>query len=79
MRFNNQLANICHIQAQYMFIHDALDEFIMYGQTEIVATDIRKMIDELNLQNDPCSAATGFEHQFQVFIQCLASSTEFLC
>ena len=65
---------ICHTQTQYIFIHDALSEFIMYGQTEIAATDIRKVINELNLQHDPCSASTGFEHQFQV---CILS--ELLC
>ena len=49
-----------------MFIHDALNEYILCGQTEIVANDIRKVIDELSVQHDPCSAASGFEHQFQV-------------
>ena len=51
-----------------MFIHDALKEYIQCGETEIAATDIRKVIEELSTQHDPCSAATGFEHQFQVAI-----------
>ena len=51
-----------------MFIHDALNEFILYGQTEIPAADLRKVIGQLNLQHDPCSAVTEFEHQFQVRI-----------
>ena len=38
----------------------------MCGQTEIIASDIRKVIEDLSEQHDPCSAATGFEHQFQV-------------
>ena len=38
----------------------------MYGQTEIAATDIKKIISQLSSQHDPCSASTGFEHQFQV-------------
>ena len=59
---------VCHIQTQYIFIHDALSEFITYGLTEIAATDIRKVINQLNLQHDPCSASTGFEQQFQVCI-----------
>ena len=49
-----------------MFIHDALKEYILCGQTEIAANDIRKVIEDLSEQQDPCSAATGFEHQFQV-------------
>ena len=54
------------IQAQYIFIHDALKEVILCGQTEILAADMRMVINQLNMQNDPCSASTGFEHQFQV-------------
>ena len=49
-----------------MFIHDALKEYILCGQTEIIAGDIRNVIDNLSVQHDPCSAASGFEHQFQV-------------
>ena len=51
-----------------MFIHDALKEYIICGQTEISAADIRKVIEELSEQHDPCSASTGFEHQFQVHV-----------
>ena len=54
------------IQAQYIFIHDALKEVILCGQTEIPAADMRMIINQLNMQSDPCSASTGFEHQFQV-------------
>ena len=49
-----------------MFIHDALKEYIQCGETEIAATDIRRVIGKLSTQHDPRSAATGFEHQFQV-------------
>ena len=56
-----------------MFIHDALKEYIICGQTEISAADIRKVIEELSVQHDPCSASTGFEHQFQVVEQSLSS------
>ena len=57
---------IISTQAQYIFIHDALNEFIMYGETEIAAADMWTIINQLHLQNDPCSASTEFEHQFQV-------------
>ena len=59
-------AAIIYFQAQYIFIHDTLKEYILCGQTEIAANDIRKVIEDLSEQHDPCSAATGFEHQFQV-------------
>ena len=38
----------------------------MCGQTEISAAEVRKVMGELSMQHDPCSAATGYEHQFQV-------------
>ena len=69
--FPLQIIHACNyilfvLQAQYIFIHDALREFILCGQTEIPAADIRNIIGKLNMQKDPCSASSGFDHQFQV-------------
>ena len=63
----HELCILSVTQAQYIFIHDALREFILCGQTEIPAADIRSIIGKLNMQKDPCSASSGFDHQFQVY------------
>ena len=49
-----------------MFIHDALKELIMCGQTEIAATNLRTAIDYLSTQIEG-KEMSGFEHQFQVW------------
>ena len=40
---------------------------VLHGLTEIIANNnYKKVIEDLSEQYDPCSAATEFEHQFQV-------------
>ena len=52
-------------QVQYNFIHDALDELITCGETEMAATDLRIRINKL-YRSTGASGMTGFQQQFQV-------------
>ena len=52
-------------QTQYVYIHDALDEFITCGETEIAAANMRIMIGKLR-RLAPGSKAPGFQTQFEV-------------
>ena len=57
---------MCNIpQAQYIFIHDALEELITCGETSIQAQELRTALNLLHKVN-PNTATTGFEEQFQV-------------
>ena len=46
-----------------MFIHDALKELIMCGETEIIAPNLGIVINRLSKAKDGTS---GFDQQFQV-------------
>ena len=46
-----------------MFIHDALKELIMCGETEILAPNLGIVINKLSRTKD---GVAGFEKQFQV-------------
>jgi hypothetical protein len=59
-------------QAQYIFIHTALDELNTCGDTEIAAANIRIAIGRLSRRVQP-GGVTGFSAQFQV------SSTVCIC
>ena len=48
-----------------MFIHDALCELIICGDTEIAAPNLRIAINHLHKQAEG-KVVSGFEHQFQV-------------
>ena len=50
-----------------MFVHDALKELIMCGETEIPAPDLESIINKLSETND---GTTEFDKQFQVYIAC---------
>ena len=54
------------MQAQYVFIHDALSELVQCGETEVLAANLRISINQLksNVADDPNT--TGFQNQFQV-------------
>ena len=56
----------CYFQGQYAFIHDALNELIMCGETEIAATNLKTTINHLSTRIEG-KEITGFEHQFQVW------------
>ena len=52
------------LQDQYVFIHDALDELITCGETDIQINNLKKKIELLNKFETPNT--TGFQAQFQV-------------
>ena len=58
-----------------MFIHDALCELIVCGDTEIAAPSLRMTINHLHKQAEG-KMVSGFEHQFQVRLE-LQDSTSF--
>ena len=49
-----------------MFIHDSLSELVVCGETDIVAADIRVVIDEMMRQVAGDTETTGFQKEFQV-------------
>ena len=49
------------MQSQYIFIHDALDEYITSGDTEIAVGNLRIALSRL-YQHD----SSGFRKQFRV-------------
>ena len=51
-----------------MFIHDALCELIVCGDTEIAAPSLRIAINHLHKQAEG-KLVSGFEHQFQVRLE----------
>ncbi len=65
---------ICHetlflspwLQSQYVFIHDALDELITCGETEIAAHNLNIAINQLG-RIAPGKSLSGYEEQFQVY------------
>ena len=54
-----------NLQAQYVFIHDALDELITCGETDIPAAGLRVKVNHLK-KTIPGSGITGFARQFKV-------------
>ena len=54
------------MQAQYIFIHDAL-ELITCGETDILAAGLRVKVNRLR-KVVPGKGITGFAEQFQVEI-----------
>ena len=53
------------MQAQYVFIHDALCEVIQCGDTEIQASRLDTAVESM-AQTLPGQTITGFQEQFQV-------------
>ena len=51
-----------------MFIYDALNEYIICGQTEIPAEKMKETYEDLSekLKTTSGTESTGFEQQFQV-------------
>jgi len=54
--------------AQYVFIHDALEELITCGETDISATNLRFRVNKLH-KIIPGKAISGFEDQFRLLDQ----------
>ena len=63
----------CCLQAQYVFIHDALSELVVCGETDILAANIRININHMK-EYATGEAVTGFQKQFQVTIEYVFSS-----
>ena len=57
----------CFVQAQYVFIHNALDELHNCGETEISAENMRIAIGRL-ARRVHGSGVTGFEKQYEVIV-----------
>ena len=57
---------VCCVQAQYVFIHDALSELVVCGETEVAAADIRININHLKRHVTGDTTTTRFQKQFQV-------------
>ena len=53
------------LQEQYVFVHDAVLEFVVCGDTQIVAADLRKVLSKLGRRN-PHTQLTGYTLQFRV-------------
>ena len=57
---------ICaHIQAQYVFIHDALEELITCGDTSFSVQNMRVKVNKMS-KADPETEITGYQKEFQV-------------
>ena len=67
MKLNNKFTfthNQC-LQAQYTFIHDALEELITCGDTSFNVQSMRVKVNRMGKVN-PETELTGFQEQFQV-------------
>lgn len=53
------------LQTQYIFIHNALDELITCGETEIAAANMRIVNGKLS-RLVPQKKVTGYQVQFEV-------------
>ena len=52
-------------QDQYVFLHDALDEYITCGETDVAVSNLRARMNKLR-KHIPEKGITGFTEQFQV-------------
>ena len=59
------IVNDIMLQAQYVFVHDALCEVIQCGDTEILASRLSSTVENM-AQNISGQTITGFQEQFQV-------------
>lgn len=52
------------MQQQYEFVHCALSELVMCGETEVAAVNLRIAVN--NLERETEDGITGFQKQLQV-------------
>lgn len=65
------------LQEQYQFIHDAVLECWMCGDTQIAATNLRKKMTKLRSKNLTTNS-TGYEEQFKVqYSVCIIKINDF--
>ena len=55
-----------HTQEQYVFIHDAVLESVVCGNTQIPADDFRTTLEALKRISAPDSEETGLQAQYNV-------------
>ncbi len=55
-----------YVQTQYVFIHDAMDELVNSGDTEIAAVNMRIAIGMLSRTVEGRENISGFQKQFEV-------------
>ena len=58
---------VLYVQAQYVFIHDALEELITCGDTSFNVQNMRVKVNRMSKVN-PETEITGYQKQFQVQI-----------
>ena len=56
-----------HVQEQYVFIHDAVLEWLTCGDTQITPTNLRRELVRLDTVSAD-TQLTGYEQQFKVMI-----------
>ena len=66
------IVNDIMLQAQYVFVHDALCEVIQCGDTEILASRLSSTVENM-AQNISGQTITGFQEQFQVSTLCFSN------
>ena len=54
------------LQTQYIFIHNALDELLTCGDTEVAAANMRIVIGKLCRPAEEGSSISGFQKQYEV-------------
>ena len=54
------------LQVQYIFIHNALDELLTCGDTEVAAANMRIVIGKLCRPAEEGSSISGFQKQYEV-------------
>ena len=63
----NVLFSSIHLQAQYTFVHDALEELITCGDTSFSVQNMTSRMTELS-SVIPGKEITGFKEQFEVYL-----------
>ena len=53
------------MQAQYLFVHETLNEMILCGDTEIQSRNLKKVVENLYIENFGVKS-TRLEKQFKV-------------
>ena len=63
-----------HSHSQYIYIHDAINDYINCKNTTIVAHELRPRIEEMS-QIDSTTRSSGFVTQFSVSRHCMATGS----
>ncbi len=70
--------NCSLLQDQYIFIHDAVYEFLTCGDTQISSSNFRVAVERLN-REDPSEQCNGYEHQLRILDQVSPSPSQVNC